>query len=456
MNRTARVARGKRIRSLGLVSFLALGLGQVAAAADGARVEYDIPAQSLGAALKSFAQQSNVQVMFAPEAVEGIEAPAVRGLYQPDAALGQLLARANLDYRYVGDNMVVVSAATASAAPAAAPQSGRENSAAPEPAAAPAAEGAQESQNSHGFQIDEILVTASKRSLRLQDVPMAVSALDASRLDRMGAKGFNDYLRSIPGVSFIDRGPGRNKIIIRGISDGPNSGTESTTGIYIDETPITEALQTADINMFDVERVEVLRGPQGTLYGAGSMGGTVRIILNKPDSTAFGAAAEGTLSTTRRGGENYEVNGMVNVPVIEDRLAVRVVGNYREEGGYIDDVVRNIKDANEATIKGGRAMVQFTPSDDLTILGSVTYQDTEYGALPAEDLARGNFQQGRLYSEHGGDEWYLYSLEVDYDFGGVQLTSVTSYFEKDTLARLDYSDFIGEALGLGGVAFGLQ
>src|SRR5690606_2189770 len=135
--------------------FLALGLGQAAAAADGARVEYDIPAQSLGAALKSFAQQSNVQVMFAPEAVEGIEAPAVRGLYQPDAALGQLLARANLDYRYVGDNMVVVSAAAAGAAPAAAPQSGRENSAAPEPAAAPAAEGAQESQNSHGFQIDE-------------------------------------------------------------------------------------------------------------------------------------------------------------------------------------------------------------------------------------------------------------------------------------------------------------
>src|SRR5690606_21404438 len=283
--------RGKRIRGLGLVSFLALGLGQAATAAELGSVNYDIPAQNLGAALKTFAQQSNIQVMFAPEAVQGLEAPAVQGNYRPDAALDQLLQRANLDYRYVGDQMVVVSANGAMPAP----QDIQENRSSPEPVAAPASDSARESRNNIGFQIDEIVVTASKRSLRLQEVPMAVSALDATRLDRMGAQAFNDYLRSVPGVSFIDRGPGQNKIIVRGISDGPNTTTAATTAVYIDETPITETQWTADLTMFDIERVEVLRGPQGTLYGAGSMGGAVRIILNKPDPTAVSAAVEASL-----------------------------------------------------------------------------------------------------------------------------------------------------------------
>src|SRR5690606_35664446 len=123
-------------------------------------------------------------------------------------------------------------------------------------------------------------------------------------------------------------------------------------------------------------------------------------------------------------------------------LALRVVGHYREEGGFIDDIARNVKDVNDATIKGGRAMLHFTPDENLRILASVTYQDTETGALPAEDLATGNYQQARLFPENGANDWYLYSLQVDYELSDVQLTSVTSYFEKDTLARLDYSAFL--------------
>lgn len=292
----------------------------------------------------------------------------------------------------------------------------------------------------------EIVVTATRRKVFLQDVPLAISAVDGDALARDGAREFNDYLRSVAGVSFVDRGPTENRIIIRGISD--TASTEPTTGVYIDETPVTQSNRSADLNLFDVERVEVLRGPQGTLYGAGSMGGTVRVILNKPAADRFAAAVDGTYSVTRHGGGNFILNGMVNVPIVEDTFALRAVAYMREDGGFIDNVATGLKDVNEVQVRGGRLLARLTPTDRLTIQAGATYQKTSAGSRPQEDLLLGNLQQSRLYTETVGNEWQLYNVEVNYDLDWGQIVSSSSYYTQDARNGLDVSLLVGQIFGI--------
>jgi iron complex outermembrane recepter protein len=296
------------------------------------------------------------------------------------------------------------------------------------------ARGDEEAQSSSdSFALEEVVVTAQKRRETLQDIPLAISAVSAEALERSGSRSFNDYIRSVPGVAFVDRGPTENKLIIRGVSDGPFAPTAPTTGVYIDEAPVTEPNRNADLNMFDVERVEVLRGPQGTLYGAGSMGGTVRVILNKPAVDAFAATVDTTLSTTSHGDEGYAVNGMINLPIASDKFAIRAVGYSRQDGGFIDDVARGLKDINQATVEGGRVLARLVATDRLTIQAGVTHQETDADGRPQEDLALGHLRQARLFPERLDAKFDLYNLEIDYDFGAANLVSSTSYYDKDAL-----------------------
>jgi len=307
--------------------------------------------------------------------------------------------------------------------------------------------------------VTEVVVTASKTGAqKLQDLPQAISALDEVQLQRQGARAFNDYVRSVPGVAFVDRGPTENKIVIRGVSEGPFSPTAPTTGIYIDEAPIAEPNRNADLNMFDVERIEVLRGPQGTLYGSGSMGGALRIILNKPNASAIGAAFDGGYATTRHGSDSYTLNGMVNVPLIDDRLAIRAVGYYREDGGFIDEVSRGIQNVNSDTVKGGRLMARLNATNDLTINATVAYQKTNVNGRPQEDLNLPPLEQFRLFPERLDADWKLYNVEADWDFGWAKLVSSTSYYDKSAFNSVDYSAFVADALGLlqGKLPFGIQ
>lgn len=307
---------------------------------------------------------------------------------------------------------------------------------------------AAEDQQNDSYSLEEVVVTAQKRRETLQDIPLAISAVNAEALERSGSRSFNDYIRSVPGVSFVDRGPTENKLVIRGVSDGPFAPTAPTTGVYIDETPVTEPNRNADLNMFDVERVEVLRGPQGTLYGAGSMGGTVRVILNKPAVDAFAASADTTFASTRHGDESYAVNGMVNVPIVTDKFAVRAVAYSREDGGFIDDVARGIEDVNKATVEGGRVLARLVATDNLTVQAGVTYQKIDADGRPQEDLALGDLQQRRIFAEHLDSTFELYNLQIDYDFGVASLVSSTSYYDKDAFNSVDYSDFLSAAVGL--------
>src|SRR3954468_10208944 len=195
------------------------------------------------------------------------------------------------------------------------------------PAAAPADE-------------NEIVITAQKREENLQDVPISVQALSTRRLEELNVSNFNDYTKLTPSVSFQTGTPGSANVYIRGVAsggDGNHSGSLPSVGVYLDEQPVTTIGGNLDINIYDIARIEVLRGPQGTLYGASSEAGTIRIITNKPDTSGLYGRVDGEVNTVDHGGVGGKLEGMINMPFSQD-IALRVVGFYQKDAGFIDNV----------------------------------------------------------------------------------------------------------------------
>jgi len=302
--------------------------------------------------------------------------------------------------------------------------------------------------------IEEVIVTARKRSQALQDVPLAVTALSQNYLNKLGADDFMDYAMTVPGMSFVDKGVGARKVVLRGVSTGTDGERNPTVGVYIDELPVTAGGPYPDLKLVDVERVEVLRGPQGTLYGVGSMGGTLKIVTNKPHTDSFEGMVSGEVSTTRKGGESFSFDAMANVPMIEDKLAVRAVGYYRDEAGFIDNIALDQKDANDEEVRGGRLAARLNATENLTITGTVLAQNTDANGRPAEDiLADGTpeydeYEQFRLWQETLEDDFVVANVTLDYDFGWGDLVSSTSYFDRDRETFTDVSTFFAGFLGL--------
>jgi iron complex outermembrane recepter protein len=295
--------------------------------------------------------------------------------------------------------------------------------------------------------LPEVVVSARKVSERLQDVPMSITALSNETLQQSGAITIADIGREVPGLSVVSTGPGQNQLILRGLSSG---GGDAMVGYYIDDTPISASsniFQTnaMDAALFDLDRVEVLRGPQGTLYGSSSMGGTVRYITNQPDLTATHAAVKATLSGTESGGLNDEIDVLINQPIISGVAAVRADAFFRDYDGYIDRYATNPnnylavlpgpveKNANTEKTYGARVAVDMHPLDSLTVTPSVYYQRTDLGAPFAFDAPPGSFSnpiQSGLVPEPYTDEAELYSLTVQGDVHEVHITSSTSYFDR--------------------------
>ena len=296
--------------------------------------------------------------------------------------------------------------------------------------------------------IEEIVVTALKRSSTLQDTPIAISALTGKGLERVGADDFVDFVGSVPGLSLRDNGPGATRPIIRGIA----SPGEPQVGVYFDEALVAGApgttndagLRSPELKPFDLERVEVLRGPQGTLYGGGSMGGTLRFITNKPNAEKFEGkmAIEG--STVRYGDTGFQVNGMVNIPVIKDRLAVRIVGFKRQDPGFIDNVAYGKKDINDVDTEGGRVLIRWMPADRFTATGTVYYQDQNVGGgfhfNPSID--DDNPKTDALSREPYNDEQVLYNITLEYDFDRVDAMYSYSWFDRNAVFRF-HNGFTG-------------
>lgn len=189
-------------------------------------------------------------------------------------------------------------------------------------------------------QLEEIIVTATKREASMQDVPLAITAFSEQDIVRQGFKTLDDYIGQIPGLAFSRREPGGTTVLMRGCTiSGLSFGGSTTTSIYLDEQPITAAGRNPDARLIDIQRVEALSGPQGTLFGDASQCGSLRIITNKPDSTEFNSWIDVGASQVSEGDTGFNVSGMVNVPLIEGKVGLRLVGFVEEEAGYIDNIL---------------------------------------------------------------------------------------------------------------------
>ena len=198
--------------------------------------------------------------------------------------------------------------------------------------------------------LDEVIVTATKRAESLQDVSESITAFDSSSIAMRGLQQIDDIAKYIPGLSLAQREPAGTTIVFRGVaSSGIEFGGVASSALYLDEQPITQSGRNPDPRFIDVERIEALRGPQGTLYGASSQSGTLRVITNKPDPSGFDAWAEAQVTDTKDGATGYDVSAMVNMPLASDRLALRLVGFSSLDAGFIDNVLSDSQGGTSTT-----------------------------------------------------------------------------------------------------------
>ncbi|MBN8846437.1 MAG: TonB-dependent receptor [Sphingomonadales bacterium] len=281
----------------------------------------------------------------------------------------------------------------------------------------------------------DIVVTAQKRETRLQDTPASIQAVTGSTLENASIYGLNDLAKVAPGLVVTDAGPGQRRISLRGI----RSSGEPQVAVYYDEAPLAGAPGTTsdsggnqgDLQLFDVSRVEVLRGPQGTLYGASSMGGTIRIIYQKP-TDEFAAAVDLVGSTTSHAGENYQVNAMVNVPIIGDKLGVRAVYFRRKNAGWIDNPALGQEEVNREETEGVRLLVRAKPADWLTLDLGFHYYDAT-GANPVWAPGLGEFVGANRVNLDFYDQNRLYTGTANADLGFANLVVTGAYQDRDSL-----------------------
>ncbi len=309
----------------------------------------------------------------------------------------------------------------------------------------------------------DIIVTATRQSESITKVPISISAFSQETLDKRGVRDFGDIVRQTPGI-VAETTHTTTNISIRGINSTVGA---ATTGIYIDDTPIQiRSLGYGGGNaypvIFDLERVEVLRGPQGTLFGAGSEGGTVRFISPSPSLTKYSVYSRGELAFTEHGDASYETGLALGGPIVTDHLGVRISGYYRHDGGYIDRVRFEDKspiqnDANYANTYVGRAAATWSPVPELKITPSVFYQnvyrndgpdswdnlqgDLSQPSQPFSDYPAGKFLNGNRVQEWVRDKFTLPALNVQYSFGKVDLIAIGSYFDRTQTFQSDYTTF---------------
>jgi outer membrane receptor protein involved in Fe transport len=303
----------------------------------------------------------------------------------------------------------------------------------------------------------DIIVTAQKRSQRLLDVPQSVSVISGEALENLHAQRLSDYLTRIPSANIVESQAGSTRIVLRGINTG---GVGATVATYIDETPFGSATSLAnggvlapDLDPFDIERVEVLRGPQGTLYGANSLGGLVKYVTVEPNTGAFEAAAEAGVQSVAHGNTGYEGRLAANVPLGED-AAVRATGFYRRDAGFVDDPVHG-SDVNDGDTYGGRVSLMVKPGAGLRIRASALLQNIRSNGTNTVDLdpvtlkpTMDWYSHARVLDEPNDIDYRLYNATVDYDFGAVTLLSSTSYGTLDQDGVQDASSVYGGLLSM--------
>ena len=308
--------------------------------------------------------------------------------------------------------------------------------------------------------IEEVIVTARKRSDNLQDVPLSVQAFSADRIEDLGIQRFEDFAVLSPSLAFVSWLPGTQMMFIRGIADGsnPNRINAATATMYLDEQPLTYAGGIADLHNYDIERIEVLNGPQGTYYGASATSGTVRIITNKPDADAFSAGADLTAGLIDGGDGIATAEGFVNIPLVDGVSAARLVGWYDQSTGFVDNVARTrtyrngatasndpfVKDDyNEERTFGFRGSLRSDLGERWQGTLSAFYQETETEGAWDHDPARvGHLEVARFGPEEGELSYGQVALTLEGSLGIGDLVYAGAYFDRDRQLISDYSDYV--------------
>ena len=326
--------------------------------------------------------------------------------------------------------------------------------------------------------LDEIVVTAQKRQENLQNVPISIQVLGTKKLDQLDIANFNDFTKLLPSVSFQSIQPGETTVYIRGVAsggDGNHSGPLPSVGVYLDEQPITTIGGNLDVHIYDIARIEALAGPQGTLYGASSEAGTIRIITNKPEIGVLTGAIDAEVNTVDHGGIGGKVEGFLNVP-INDVMAARVVGWYQKNAGYIDNVpgtrtflpdangVSITKDNaafvknnyNDSNIIGGRAALKIDLDDHWTIEPTVFGQSAINHGSFGFDPSVGDLEVQHFSPEYYHDRFVQAALTVTGKVGSFDLTYAGAYLDRVIHSSADYTDYAEQYdslyAGHGGIA----
>jgi iron complex outermembrane receptor protein len=311
---------------------------------------------------------------------------------------------------------------------------------------------------------EEIIVTATKRSTTIQDVPFSINAQTQADIQRSGATTIEDLARNVAGLSIQNLGPGQSQVSVRGVSAGQvvrdQPGVKEQVGVYLDESVISLSLFTPDLDLFDLNRVETLRGPQGTLFGSGSVGGTIRYITNQPDPDAVEGLIEGNLNLVDGDDIGGHLKGAINLP-LSDKAAIRAVGYHTEYGGFIDarrEGGGRDEDVNSGSRTGGRLALALMPTEDVTITPRIVYQEIEADGFNRQEVFNlyanpftttrpavtfGEREQHLLLDERFKDETLIADLTASVGLGGASLTSVTSYIDRDIVASRDASALTG-------------
>jgi iron complex outermembrane recepter protein len=478
------------VRVIFLSVVLAVGgmVVPVAAQAIPQSYQLNISRQPLDAALKDFAQQTGLQVArFSDLPASNVLVGPVNGEMSIDKALRSLLAPSQLTYKFVNDHTIAVVALSqvpTGAGSVASPADTRSTSA---EATQQQQEGKKSSSGTfrvaqldqgqaggatavakkedtatanNSGQLEEVIVSAQKRSEKLLDVPTAISAISGDRLEALQVNSLADIADYVPGLAVIAGGaPGYRDLIIRGInSSSYNNSTGPLVGTYIDDLPVGSSSNAGrgaqygiDIPSYDIEHVEVLKGPQGTLYGADAMGGLIKYVLRKPDPTQFDAQVGSDASyIDGSGGANWGVHGAINMPIVTGKLALRVSAFDKENDGYIDNIGIGVKDSNVSRERSGLATLLWNPTDQLVVSATALAQNSWIADMTGVTVnaATGKPAYGPLtvntrFPEPYSQQLRNYSLSINWNLEFATLTSATGYSSMNNTTTQDLTDPYG-------------